>query len=113
MHIRNYVRKSRNCALQSRREKLSRIHAEEDHRWTRMNTDSEGWTPVLLRLALGHCPVNGFPLRKSPVLSSPDLCPSVSICGCIELLRLSPGSCCQRCRKTPLPEPFQLALILS
>ncbi len=52
-----------------------------------MNTDSEGWTPILLRLALGHCPVNGIPPRKSAVLSSPDLCSSVSICGCIDWLR--------------------------
>jgi hypothetical protein len=62
---------------------LSRIHAEENHRWTpvlrsstaegglrrvdstaeggQMNTDSEGWIPVLLPLALGHRPVNGVP----------------------------------------------------
>src|ERR1035437_7331280 len=62
--------------------------AEENHRWTQMNTDSEGRTPVSLRLALGHCPVTGFSPRKSEVLSSSYLCLSVSICGCTKFLRL-------------------------
>ena len=67
---------------------VSHLHAEENHRWTQTNTDSEGWTLVLLRLALAHVPVNGFPPLESAVLSSPYLCSYVSICGCAELLRL-------------------------
>jgi hypothetical protein len=67
---------------------LIRSHAEENHRWTQMNTDSEGWIPVLLPLALGHRPVNGVPPSRSAVLSSPYLCLSVSICGWFELSRL-------------------------
>jgi hypothetical protein len=39
---------------------LSRIHAEENHRWTPMNTDSEDRTLALRPFALGHYPVNGF-----------------------------------------------------
>jgi hypothetical protein len=67
---------------------LSRKHAEENHRWTQMNTDLEGRTWVSLCLTLGHGPVNGYSQWKRQVLSSPYLCLSVSICGCIELLRL-------------------------
>src|ERR1019366_10233984 len=67
----------------------SRIHAEQNHRWTQMNTDAERWTLVLPRFALGHCPVNGFSPWKSTALNGSYLCLSVSICGCIELLGLS------------------------
>jgi hypothetical protein len=35
----------------------------DNHGWTQINTDSEGWTRVLLRLTLGHCPVNGLPVQ--------------------------------------------------
>ena len=62
--------------------------SEENHRWTQMNTDSEGETPRVLLLALGRCPANEFTPWKSAVLSSSYLCLSVSICGCIELFRL-------------------------
>ena len=58
---------------------LTRIHAEENHRWTRVNTGFEGRSVVLLRFALGHCPVNGFSPQKWAVLSSSYPCLSVSI----------------------------------
>src|ERR1035441_322291 len=64
----------------------SRIHAEENHRWTPMNTDSEDRNLVLLCLVLDHCSVNGLPPGKSAALSCPYLCLSVSICGGNELL---------------------------
>jgi len=48
-----------------------------------------GLTPVLLRMALGQRPVNRFSPWESTVLGNAYLCLSVSICGCIELLRLS------------------------
>jgi hypothetical protein len=66
-----------------------------------MNTDSEGRTPVLLCFALGHCPVRGFSPWKSAVLSGSYLCLSVSICGCIELLRLSRGIGARGCARWP------------
>src|ERR1035441_5373703 len=63
---------------------LSHIQAEENHRWTQINTDSEGWTQIMLRFALGHCPVKGFSSWKSMASSRSYLCLSVSICGCID-----------------------------
>src|ERR1039458_10206840 len=59
--------------------RLSCIHTEENHRWTQMNTDSEGWTQVLLRFALGHGPVKGFSPLKSMASSRSYLCPSVGV----------------------------------
>ena len=86
---------------------LSRLHSEENHRWTQMDTDSEGRTPVLLRLALGHCPVNGFSSRKSAVLGRAYLCLSVSICGCIELFRFRDRTQVETGKRThnPFPRP--------
>jgi hypothetical protein len=75
---------------------LSRIYAEENHRWTQMNTDSWGRAPVLLRFALGHRSVNGLSPCRSVILSSSYLCLSVSICGCIELFRLRGRGCRRR-----------------
>jgi hypothetical protein len=52
-----------------------------------MNTDPKGRTPALLRCALDHRLVNGFPPRQSAAQEASDLCPSVFLCGYIELLR--------------------------
>ena len=65
-----------------------------------MNTDSEGRTPVLLRLALCHCPVNGFSPWESAVLSSSYPCLSVSIGGGIELLQPRGGALQRRGEKS-------------
>src|ERR1019366_4963007 len=56
---------------------ISRIQAEENHRWTPISTDSEGWTLVLLRPPLRHYLVNAISPWRSAVLSSSYLCPSV------------------------------------
>ena len=71
--------------MPDRAKPLSRIHAEENHRWTQMNTDSEGRTPVLPRFAFGHFPVSGFSPWKSAVVSSPYLCSSVVVLNCYGL----------------------------
>ena len=78
-------------ACPRRAARFSRVQAEENHRWTQMNTDSEVWTQVWLRFALGHCPVKGFSPWNSMASSRSYLCLSVSICGCIELLRFRTG----------------------
>src|ERR1035437_672885 len=65
---------------------LLHIHLEENHRWTQMDTDSEGWTLVSLAVPAAHCPARGLTPGKSAVLSSFYLCLSVSICGCPALL---------------------------
>jgi hypothetical protein len=66
---------------------LSLTHAEENHGWTRVDTNSEASAPIPLRLALAHCLVNRFTSWESALGNSSDPCSSVSIRGWIDSLR--------------------------
>ncbi len=59
----------------------SRMHAEENHRWTQINTDSAGQGLGWIRLACGHYPVRRFSTWESLSRSDSHLCLSVSIRG--------------------------------
>src|ERR1035437_1326852 len=68
---------------------LRRIQAEEDHRWTQINTDRDCPKSLFALARSAHSTVtlrNGGPTPESNLQY---LCLSVSICGCIEWSRLS------------------------